>query len=75
MQPIWKCCSSYLFSLRVPDGMVCLPVSDAQMTYGSHTNLLDRLCLLANGKTAEAFIIIFFELSIKVKICKIYIEM
>lgn len=61
MQPVWKCGSSYLLSLMVPDGMVCLPVSNAQMTYGSHTNLLDRLCLLANGKIAEAFVLIFLN--------------
>lgn len=61
----WKCHSSYLLSLIVPHGMVCLPVSYVQMAYGSDTNLLDRLCLLVQSKIAEVFTLIFLNIEVK----------
>lgn len=60
----WKCRSSYLLSLMVPHGMVCLPVPYVQMAYGSDTNLLDRLCLLVQSKIAEVFILIFLNMEV-----------
>lgn len=43
-----------LFELSVILDSSCLKI--LQMTYGSHINLLDWLCLLLKGKIAEFFL-------------------